>query len=81
MVAVLILLLTKSKLETLSIREGSKSTKLFTTLEEKLTAAQPSYVLTVDPKKFFLLKLRQKFVKLSQCLILKKFSNITHANS
>jgi small subunit ribosomal protein S4 len=35
-----------------AIREGSKSTKLFITLEEKLTAAQPSYVLTLDPKKF-----------------------------
>lgn len=35
-----------------AIREGSKSTKLFITLEEKLTAAQPSYVLTIDPKKF-----------------------------
>ncbi len=38
--------------DTVAIREGSKSTKLFTLLEEKLTAAQPSYVLTVDPKKF-----------------------------
>lgn len=38
--------------DTVAIREGSKSTKLFTFLEEKLTAAQPSYVLTVDPKKF-----------------------------
>lgn len=35
-----------------AIREGSKSTKLFITLEEKLTVAQPSYVLTIDPKKF-----------------------------
>lgn len=38
--------------DVIAIREGSKSTKLFTTLEEKLTAAQPSYTLTVDPKKF-----------------------------
>ncbi len=38
--------------DTIAIREGSKSTKLFTFLEEKLTATQPSYVLTVDPKKF-----------------------------
>jgi small subunit ribosomal protein S4 len=38
--------------DVIAIREGSKTTKLFTTLEEKLTAAQPSYVLTVDPKKF-----------------------------
>lgn len=38
--------------DVVAIREGSKTTKLFTTLEEKLTAAQPSYVLTVDPKKF-----------------------------
>ena len=38
--------------DVIAIREGSKSTKLFTLLEEKLTAAQPSYVLTVDPKKF-----------------------------
>ncbi len=38
--------------DVIAIREGSKSTKLFTTLGEKLTAAAPSYVLTVDPKKF-----------------------------
>ncbi len=38
--------------DVIAIREGSKSTKLFTTLEEKLNAAQPSYVLTIDPKKF-----------------------------
>jgi small subunit ribosomal protein S4 len=36
----------------IAIREGSKSTKLFTELEEKLTASAPSYVLTLDPKKF-----------------------------
>ncbi len=36
----------------IAIREGSKSTKLFTLLEEKLTASAPSYVLTLDPKKF-----------------------------
>jgi small subunit ribosomal protein S4 len=38
--------------DTIAIREGSKSTKLFTNLEEKLTAAAPSYVLTVEPKTF-----------------------------
>lgn len=38
--------------DVIAIREGSKVTKLFTTLEEKLTAQAPSYVLTVDPKKF-----------------------------
>jgi small subunit ribosomal protein S4 len=38
--------------DTIAIREGSKSTKLFTTLEEKLTAAAPGYVLTIDPKAF-----------------------------
>ena len=38
--------------DTIAIREGSKSTKLFTNLEEKLTAAAPSYVLTIDPKAF-----------------------------
>ncbi len=38
--------------DVVAIREGSKTIKLFTTLEAKLTAAQPSYVLTVDPKKF-----------------------------
>lgn len=37
--------------DTIAIREGSKSTKLFTTLGEKLAAAAPSYVLTTDPKK------------------------------
>ncbi len=37
--------------DTIAIREGSKSTKLFTTLGEKLEAAAPSYVLTTDPKK------------------------------
>ena len=36
----------------IAIREGSKVTKLFTALEEKLTAQAPSYVLTLDPKKF-----------------------------
>lgn len=38
--------------DVIAIREGSKVTKLFTSLEEKLTASLPSYVLTVDPKKF-----------------------------
>jgi len=38
--------------DVIAIREGSKTTKLFTDLEEKLTAAAPNYVLTVDPKKF-----------------------------
>lgn len=36
----------------IAIREGSKSTKLFTNLEEKLTAMAPSYVVTVNPKTF-----------------------------
>ena len=36
--------------DVIAIREGSKSTKLFTTLGEKLTAAAPSYVLVTDPK-------------------------------
>jgi small subunit ribosomal protein S4 len=38
--------------DTIAIREGSKSTKLFTNLEEKLTAMAPSYVVTVNPKTF-----------------------------
>lgn len=38
--------------DVIAIREGSKSTKLFTELGEKLTASAPSYVLTLDPKKF-----------------------------
>ena len=38
--------------DTVAIREGSKSTKLFTELEGKLTASTPSYMLIVDPKKF-----------------------------
>jgi small subunit ribosomal protein S4 len=38
--------------DVVAIREGSKTTKLFTALEEKLTADTPSYVLAVDPKKF-----------------------------
>ena len=36
----------------IAIREGSKATKLFTGLEEKLTAFAPSYVLVTDPKTF-----------------------------
>jgi small subunit ribosomal protein S4 len=38
--------------DSFAIREGSKSTKLFTNLEEKLTQAAPSYVFTIDPKTF-----------------------------
>jgi small subunit ribosomal protein S4 len=38
--------------DVVAIREGSKSSKLFTTLEEKLTQANPGYVLTIDPKNF-----------------------------
>jgi small subunit ribosomal protein S4 len=38
--------------DVVAIREGSKTTKLFTGLEEKLTAAAPSHVMAVDPKKF-----------------------------
>lgn len=38
--------------DVVAIREGSKSTKLFTELEEKLNALAPSYMLTIDPKKF-----------------------------
>lgn len=38
--------------DVIAIREGSKSTKLFTNLEEKLTVLAPSYVLTLDPKHF-----------------------------
>ncbi len=35
-----------------AIREGSKSTKLFTDLQEKLTKAVPNYIMTIDPKTF-----------------------------
>lgn len=38
--------------DVVAIREGSKSTKLFTTLEEKLTGMAPSFVVTVNPKTF-----------------------------
>ena len=38
--------------DVVSIREGSKTAKVFTGLEEKLTAAAPSYVLTVNPATF-----------------------------
>lgn len=38
--------------DVIAIREGSKATKLFTGLEEKLTAFAPSYVLVTDPKTF-----------------------------
>lgn len=37
--------------DAISIREGSKSAKVFTGLSEKLTAAAPSHVLAVDPAK------------------------------
>ena len=36
--------------DVIAIREGSKSTKLFTGIEETLAALPPSYVLVVDPK-------------------------------
>ena len=38
--------------DVVAIREGSKTTKLFTNLEEKLTAAAPNHVMAIDPKKF-----------------------------
>lgn len=38
--------------DVLSIREGSKSAKVFATLAEKLAALAPSHVLTVDPATF-----------------------------
>ena len=38
--------------DVVAIREGSKSTKLFTTLEEKLTALAPSFVVSINPKTF-----------------------------
>lgn len=38
--------------DTVSIREGSKSLKVFTNLSEKLTAMAPSHVLTVNPATF-----------------------------
>ncbi|MCF7843615.1 30S ribosomal protein S4 [Candidatus Gracilibacteria bacterium] len=38
--------------DVVSIREGSKKAKVFENLTEKLTAAAPSYVLTVDPATF-----------------------------
>ncbi|MBP6888347.1 MAG: 30S ribosomal protein S4 [Candidatus Pacebacteria bacterium] len=34
----------------IAIREGSKSSKLFTGLEEKLTASAPQYTFTANPK-------------------------------
>jgi ribosomal protein S4 len=37
--------------DVISIREGSKSAKVFTGLEEKLAGATPSHELVVDPKK------------------------------
>ena len=38
--------------DVVAIREGSKVTKLFTNLEEKLTALAPSHVFSVNPKAF-----------------------------
>ena len=38
--------------DVIAIREGSKTTKLFTNLEEKLTALPSTYVLVLDPKAF-----------------------------
>ena len=38
--------------DVVAIREGSKSLKVFEGLGERLTAAQPSYVLTVNPVTF-----------------------------
>jgi small subunit ribosomal protein S4 len=38
--------------DVISIREGSKTAKVFEGLGEKLTAAAPSYVLTVNPATF-----------------------------
>jgi small subunit ribosomal protein S4 len=38
--------------DVISIREGSKTAKVFTGLGEKLTAAAPSYLLTVNPQAF-----------------------------
>lgn len=38
--------------DVIAVREGSKVTKLFTGLEEKLTALAPSHVFTVNPKAF-----------------------------
>ncbi|MEZ0209106.1 MAG: 30S ribosomal protein S4 [Candidatus Paceibacterota bacterium] len=37
--------------DVISIREGSKSAKVFTGLAEKLTAMAPSHVVSVDPSK------------------------------
>jgi small subunit ribosomal protein S4 len=36
--------------DTIAIREGSKVSKLFTALEEKLTASAPQYTFTPNPK-------------------------------
>ena len=38
--------------DVVSIREGSKTIKLFTNLEERLTALPPVYGLVIDPKAF-----------------------------
>jgi small subunit ribosomal protein S4 len=38
--------------DVISIREGSKKALVFTGLAEKLTAAAPSYVMTVNPTTF-----------------------------
>jgi small subunit ribosomal protein S4 len=38
--------------DVIAVREGSKVAKLFTNLEEKLTALAPSHVMSVNPKAF-----------------------------
>lgn len=38
--------------DVVAIREGSKTSKLFTALEEKLTSMAPNYTFTVNPKAF-----------------------------
>ncbi len=38
--------------DVISIREGSKTAKVFTGLGERLTAAAPSYIVTVNPTAF-----------------------------
>ena len=38
--------------DVISIREGSKTAKVFTGLGERLTAAAPSYIVTVNPATF-----------------------------
>ena len=36
--------------DVIAIREGSKTSKVFASIPEKLTAMSPSYIFTVDPK-------------------------------